>query len=431
MDSVRDTIVTLSTLRPSARAQSEAADEQDALTPEDELRMARYQQIMARLQQETEKAGADVMVTVQDREVSLAQSKVAEDAETATPLAAGGQEIQFGEGFSGHDWFRWIWSLTDWVDHTEAAPIKRPSSAKAETVPPDLRVAMASDWGTGLYGAPKIAHSMRAMAAGRKFDLLMHLGDVYYSGTPKEVQDRFLSVWPTDAGATNRALNGNHEMYSGGFGYFRDLLPAFKQDSSYFAVQNDDWLLVGLDTAYVDHDIDNAQVAWLTLLVQQSMSPKPRRVVLFSHQQPFSRLDSQGPKLQKALKTILESGVIAAWYWGHEHQCVLYDPHPRWGFLGRCLGNGGIPAARKPEVTKAAIDPGFPGAESCTWRRFDATADSPGCLVLDGPNADMAKSSDQQKYAPHGFMTLEFNGPQLIERVHHSHQTVLFTNAIT
>ena len=55
----------------------------------------------------------------------------------------------------------------------------------------------------------------------------------------------------------NRALNGNHEMYSGGFGYFKLILPAFEQDSSYFALQNEHWLLVGLDTAYVDHDMDN------------------------------------------------------------------------------------------------------------------------------------------------------------------------------
>ena len=57
----------------------------------------------------------------------------------------------------------------------------------------------------------------------------MHLGDVYYSGTEKEVEERFLKVWPTEAATINRALNGNHEMYSGGFGYFKLILPAFGQ----------------------------------------------------------------------------------------------------------------------------------------------------------------------------------------------------------
>src|SRR4029453_6140704 len=123
MDSLRDKIVTLATLLPSTPAQSEAVESlPEAASPEGQLTIARYQQIMARLQQETQQGGSDVMVTVQDRAVSLAQSKVSEAADEARPLAAGGQEVQFGEGFSGMDWFRWMWSVTDWVDRSEAAP---------------------------------------------------------------------------------------------------------------------------------------------------------------------------------------------------------------------------------------------------------------------------------------------------------------------
>ena len=183
----------------------------------------------------------------------------------------------------------------------------------------DLRVAIAADWGTGLYGAPKIAETMRKMAEQRKFDLAMHLGDVYYSGTEKEVEERFLKVWPTDAATINRALNGNHEMYSGGFGYFELILPAFKQESSYFALQNEHWLLVGLDTAYVDHDIDNEQVAWLNLILNQAERAEAGAVLA-----PAAVLAPrhQGPKLQKALKRLLDEKRITAWYWGHEHECV-------------------------------------------------------------------------------------------------------------
>ena len=59
----------------------------------------------------------------------------------------------------------------------------------------------------------------------------MHLGDVYYSGTKKEVQQRFLDIWPKDAGRRTIAVNSNHEMYSGGFGYFDLALPAIGQKS--------------------------------------------------------------------------------------------------------------------------------------------------------------------------------------------------------
>ncbi len=107
----------------------------------------------------------------------------------------------------------------------------------------------------------------------------MHLGDIYYSGTEQEVDERFLKVWPDDAATMNRALNGNHEMYSGGFGYFKLVLPKFGQDGSYFAVQNDDWLLVGLDTAYIDHDMDNAQVGWLNAAREAGAGPQGRAVL--------------------------------------------------------------------------------------------------------------------------------------------------------
>ena len=430
-----DTIVTLKTLSPKRNPNESESESMEALpeaqTPEGRLRIARYQQIMQRLEQESEEVGSDVMVAVQDRAASLAQSKVAEEAATAKQLDSGGREVQFGEGLKGRDWFRWIWSVTDWVDRSDAHPIIRPSGAVAAAIPNRCRVGLTADWGTGLYGAPQIADSLRRQAATRKFDLLMHLGDIYYSGTEKEVDQRFLKVWPSDAGTVNRALNGNHEMYSGGFGYFTLILPAFGQEASYFAVQNDDWLLVGLDTAYVDHDVDNAQVAWLNLVVRQAQAPRKRKVVFFSHHQPFSRLSAQGPKLQLALKHLLAEGQIRAWYWGHEHDCVIYDVHQEWNLLGRCLGNGGIPQAPKDEVRSASADTKRASLEGTTWRRLEKNDNAPGCIVLDGPNAAMKKDSDKKKFVPHGFMTLELDGPTLTERVFLSGGTEIFANTIT
>jgi calcineurin-like phosphoesterase family protein len=429
MDSLRNRVVTPASLR-RPETQSESAEAlPEAQTPEARLKQAHYDQIMVRLQQAADEIGSDVMITVQDREVSLAQSKIAEHATATRPLASGGQEVQFGTGLSGGDWLRWMWSVTDWVDRMDAYPILRPTVARADTLSGDFTVAMAADWGTGLYGAPKIADAIRKMAAARTFDVLMHLGDVYYAGTKAEVEDRFLRLWPTEAGKLNRALNGNHEMYSGGFGYFQLILPAFDQSCSYFALQNEHWVLVGLDTAYVDHDIDTTQVAWLNVILKQADVPK-RKVVFFSHQQPFSRLDAQGPKLQNALRHLLDDKAITAWYWGHEHECVLYDRHSAWGFFGRCLGHGGIPEPRKSEVKDAPGDGKYSGGAGCAWRRLTATADSPSCIVLDGPNMDMKKPSDQQKFVPHGFMTLEFTGTALTERVFHSNGTEIFANTI-
>jgi len=437
MSEMRKSVVTLKSLLPApgsateSSVQSASADQKD-LTAEDRLRLARYQQIVRRVRQETKAVGDDVMVTVPDREVSLAQSKLAEENETQRALAAGGQEVKFGTGPTGGDIWGWFKSLFDRVDEGQAHAMVRPADTSVEALPDDAIVALAADWGTGMYGAPDIAEQIRKQSATRRFDLLMHLGDVYYSGTHREVQERFLDVWPADAGAISRTLNSNHEMYSGGFAYFDLALPALKQKSSYFALQNTNWLLIALDTAYVDHDMDTKQVAWVNTVIEQAQKDGLRKVVFFSHQQPFSQLSDQGPKLGLALQHLLERKKIKAWYFGHEHVCAIYDRHPEWELHGRCLGNGGIPEPRDRRVTSAADDPKHAtGVANTVWKRVDVTPESPGAIVLDGPNMTMEKAKDQQKFSPHGFMTLEFKGDKLIERVYLSDGSKVYEETLS
>src|ERR1039458_592619 len=83
--------------------------------------------------------------------------------------------------------------------------------------PDNARIALFADWGTGLYGAPAIAKCIEALD---RCDVVLHLGDTYYSGESDEIRDRLVGNWPQrPAGTINRALNGNHEMYSGGKAY--------------------------------------------------------------------------------------------------------------------------------------------------------------------------------------------------------------------
>jgi hypothetical protein len=236
------------------------------------------------------------------------------------------------------------------------------------------------------------------------------------------VKERFLDVWPIGAGKINRALNGNHEMYSGGFAYFDEILPRFQQPSSYFALQNSHWLIIGLDTAHADHALDSDQVTWVRSVLQRA---GPRKLILFSHHQPFSRLEEQGPKLQIALAELLASNRITAWYWGHEHGCIIYDKHKQFGLLGRCIGHGGIPAPRKADVIAAPTEHQTNGV---SWKRLPADGNSPSCLVLDGPNPLI--TGEEQKFGPHGYLTLEFDGPNLTERVHLSHGAEIFKNRL-
>lgn len=269
-----------------------------------------------------------------------------------------------------------------------------------ETIADDARIAVFGDWGTGLYGAPAIS---RTIAALDRCDVVLHVGDTYYSGEPAEIQDRLIGNWPRRSGATlNRSLNGNHEMYSGGNGYFQALGTFFQQPASCFAMQNSNWILACLDTSYEDFDLDEKQVAWLKAIVDAAGT---RKLILFSHHQPFSQLDAQGPKLQIALAGLLRTQRIHAWFWGHEHRLVLYDPHPVWGFKGRCVGNGGFPAFRDD----------LPDAHGDVyqWLILPAQPHAPKAQLLDGPNFWIPQSTTG--FSPHGYAFLEFDGDKVWE----------------
>ena len=167
-------------------------------------------------------------------------------------------------------------------------------------------------------------------------------------------------------------------------------------------MQNDKWLLICLDTAYVDFDIDGAQVDWVTKLVAGAGA---RNVLLFSHHQPFSQLDSQGPKVQTALSALLASQRVHAWFFGHEHRLVLYEAHSKWGLKARCIGNGGFPSFRDD------LSGGRPNQTQ--WIKLSAKPGVPAAEILDGPNPFV--TDDPERYSPHGFLTLDFSGIQVFE----------------
>jgi hypothetical protein len=320
-------------------------------------------------------------------------------------------EEAFEVKFSSDDFIGWMASFFTWIDGLVPAACPRPA-AEATPVSNNFRIALLGDWGTGLYGAPACASSITADTDG--YDLLLHLGDVYYSGLDVEIQERFLDLWPHNGSAISRSLNGNHEMYTGGHGYFGLLLPKLQQSSSYFALQNDYWTLIALDSAYnqdpggQEGNLDQLQIDWLTKVIAAAGD---RKITLFSHHQPFSQLDpNQGPKLIAALQPFLEARRISAWYWGHEHRCVLYDPHPAYRFQGRCVGHGGFPETRV-DLSNAP----YSDQLGSQWRQLPQKGDIPGGIALDSNNLYVPGFETQ--FEPHGFMRLEFSSERLIEYV--------------
>lgn len=245
----------------------------------------------------------------------------------------------------------------------------------------NARLVVVGDWGTGLPRARDVAAHMQerigeALAGSRQVHVL-HLGDVYYSGLETEDQRRFLDLWPvtqeqSDAGVTSWSLNGNHDMYSGGFGYFGTLLrdPRFRDQrspdgkpTSFFRLRSPSWDFIGIDTSW-DSDVTSAgkvavlqdpQGRYVTAVAAESS----RKLVLFSHHQLVSVYDKPdiGSTLSAKLAQVLNGNRITAWWWGHEHRAITYEAaggvrHPR------CLGNGGVPVlpdAAPPAGSKPAI----------------------------------------------------------------------------
>ena len=181
----------------------------------------------------------------------LAEKAVEEDKPSARELPSGGIEAKF----DSKDWLGWAESFFTWAG--KLYPAKWLSPHDPEPLGENPRIALLADWGTGLYGAPP---SGKCIQADGKFTHIIHLGDVYYSGTQKEIQSQFIPYWPSVNGAVNRACNSNHEMYSGGHGYFNLTLPTFAQMSSCFALENEHWLVIGLDTAYEEHSLTKEQL---------------------------------------------------------------------------------------------------------------------------------------------------------------------------
>ncbi|MDX1982305.1 MAG: metallophosphoesterase [Bryobacteraceae bacterium] len=201
-----------------------------------------------------------------------------------------------------------------------------------------VKVALFSDWGTG---RPAADHVMLQIQAQQP-DILIHLGDIYYSGQHFEAQERFLDHLPQPTGPRpirRFALNGNHEMYSGGHGYFDTVLARMDHKASYFCLENSRFRLIGLDSAYEDKALREPQLEWLEKLVAPNDG---RKNILLTHHQAFSMFEDVNPRdLYEPVRPLIEAGKIHFWFWGHEHKHVLFLKYK--GLVARCIGHGAIP----------------------------------------------------------------------------------------
>jgi hypothetical protein len=196
------------------------------------------------------------------------------------------------------------------------------------------------------------------------------------------------------------ALNGNHEMYSGGESYFNTVLPAFGQPQPFFCLENQYWRIIGLDTAYEDGSLSPsvptgplaAQWDWLINLLKNGSK---RANIFLTHHQPVSAHKAEwdnSATLRAQIKELLAmdgigQDAIFGWFFGHEHRCALYQDSDL-PYNARLIGNGCIPHVTQHE--KAA---------------------DPGCTAVDYFNK--RETHPGSNTAVSSYALLRFGGPEL------------------
>jgi hypothetical protein len=199
-------------------------------------------------------------------------------------------------------------------------------------------------------------------------DITIHLGDVYYSGTSDEEQHLLVDLWPKGKiGAL--ALNSNHEMYSASEPYFnlalRSSLFHLQQGCSYFALENDHWVIVGLDSAYFSDESklymngslgNNGQQ--IDFLKEQVAKKKP--VIVLTHHNGLLQ-DGSGPEKPAGKDAPLWDQVLSAfpqgggpryWYWAHIHAAITYAPQGPSQINCRCAGHAAVPQGSPAQLLK-------------------------------------------------------------------------------
>jgi hypothetical protein len=264
----------------------------------------------------------------------------------------------------------------------------------------EIRVSMAGDWGTGTDEANAVATLMMESNP----HVTIHLGDVYYVGDPDELRQNCLDqvitpgVTPTEwpRGSTGSfALNGNHEMYALGNAYFDLFLPTLGmqqngvfigQKASFFALRNDYWTIIGLDTGYnsvgipilenipgiqPDASLRDELVSWLRDQLQ--LGNDSRGIILLCHHEYYSMFDDWFPKQAQQLAEFVKRPVL--WFWGHEHRLAIYHCQSVKNGIqayGRCIGHGGMPvdinsAVKHPDCPTELVDNRlYPNTEGIT-----------------------------------------------------------------
>jgi hypothetical protein len=294
----------------------------------------------------------------------------------------------------------WHWMVTGvraWLsrhDHARLLLAGKTPTRVISVQKKETRIAVLGDAGFKGAAQDTVIRLMKERHAKNPFDLVIHLGDVYFAGSSEEILKNLLAPLSSfsNSGAQVLTLLGNHDLYYGASGYHA-ALSILNQPGRYFEIDLPGWTIACLDTSLAaervlgaDAKLDDGQLEWLETILSRK---ERKRLVLMSHHY----LTSSWEKPAASLKTQLQ-GLIAekafAWYWGHEHSCVQYG-HGAHGLHGACVGNGAfLERWRKPVYASPEL--GWYPISRCN------------CYRADGPH-----------FWPHGYVELLVTSGKITE----------------
>jgi hypothetical protein len=296
----------------------------------------------------------------------------------------------------------WAEAGAVWLEHVFTGKHSFPDHPPVIGMDDFVQIGLAGDWGTGDWRSPANPAPSTDVArhlANLQPDITIHLGDVYYAGTSDQEQHLLVDIWPVGPEGCF-TLNSNHEMYSGGTPYFDVALanPKFaaQEGSSFFALENKNWVVVALDSAYYASEAgmymdgslgsDGVQVEFLRAQVQ-----KGKKVIVLTHHNGLTDDGSATNTLyDQVMSTFPHNAGPALWYWGHVHAGVAYQNFDTQGrnVPCRCCGHGGLPWGQAPVFSNKTNVLWYENRPAHDTDIPERVLNGFAVLYLNGPNID-------------------------------------------
>lgn len=330
----------------------------------------------------------------------------------------GGGEIWGTGKYEGLD-AGWLEAFARWLENIPEKKQTFNNNPAEKIIGDAVTVAIAGDWGTGDWRSksnPAASARVCKQISILKPDLTIHLGDVYYAGTDEEETHILVKSWPQGT-AGSLTLNSNHEMYSAGFPYFKAIgKPPFLMQGpcSYFALENTNWIIVGLDSAYFADEYTMYREGSLFRDAQSQQQieflkkqiAKNKKIILLTHHNGLEEDGSAKTELWlQVMNAFPPDRAPAYWYWGHMHAGVVYNEQQNGAapIKCRCCGHGALPCGAASNLSNSG---------NIIWNEDRAAGDP-----------------DIPKRILNGFVVVSLDGPTLTEKFYDENGGVAWPQA--